>query len=118
MRRAAARYGRERVTAAVARADESGPRRGHPRGAGSFCRMLAEHVGLGRGRTPPAKPPPTADSAAPTDASFERVPLVRALAKMSLLPARRLQRVCAAFARKGRLQVRRSSHLCRCRTGS
>ena len=88
--------------------------RGHPRGAGCFCRVLVEHVGLGRGRTPapasaaaPAATPPADEGAAPAGAAFERIPLMLALAKMSLLPARRLQRVCAAFAQKGRLQVLR-----------
>ncbi len=55
--------------------------RGHPRGAGTYARVLGRYV-------------------------RERgvVPLMEALAKMTILPARRLERVAAAMMRKGRIQ--------------
>ncbi len=53
----------------------------HPRASGCFARMLGEYV---RER--------------------EVLSLEAALAKMTILPARRLEAACSAFARKGRIQ--------------
>jgi N-acyl-D-aspartate/D-glutamate deacylase len=55
--------------------------RGHPRGAGTYARILARHV-----------------------RSQRRLTLMDALRKMSLMPAQRLERATAAARRKGRLQ--------------
>ena len=55
--------------------------KGHPRGAGCFCRVLREFVRERRALS-----------------------LLDAVRKMTLLPARRLEAVASAFRRKGRLQ--------------
>jgi len=57
--------------------------RAHPRGIGTFAKVLGEYTGEGQGS----------------------VPLAEAVARMTLLPAQRLEGVAPAFARKGRLQV-------------
>jgi len=56
--------------------------KGHPRGAGTYARILARYV---RER--------------------QQLTLMDALRKMSLMPAQRLERATAAARRKGRLQV-------------
>ena len=55
--------------------------KGHPRAAGTYARILARHV-----------------------RSQQRLTLMDALRKMSLLPAQRLERATPAARRKGRLQ--------------
>lgn len=55
--------------------------RGHPRGAGTYARVLGHYV-RERGS----------------------LPLMSALAKMTVMPARRLERIAPAMRRKGRLQ--------------
>lgn len=55
----------------------------HPRGIGTFAKVLGDYVGNGEGR----------------------LPLAEALRKMTLAPAQRLENVAPAFARKGRLQA-------------
>jgi len=54
----------------------------HPRGAGTFSRVLGRYV---RERGAPS--------------------LVEALAKMTIMPARRLEKIAPAMSRKGRIQV-------------
>lgn len=56
--------------------------KGHPRSSGSFCRVLGHFV-RDRGV----------------------LSLAQALSKMALMPARRLEAICPAFAAKGRLRV-------------
>jgi dihydroorotase len=56
--------------------------RAHPRGQGTFARILGRHVREKKALT-----------------------LMEALRKMSLMPARRLEAVVPAFARKGRIRV-------------
>lgn len=55
----------------------------HPRGIGTFAKVLGDYAGDGEGR----------------------LPLAEALRKMTLLPAQRLASVAPAFTRKGRLQA-------------
>jgi len=55
--------------------------KGHPRGAGTFARMLARYV-----------------------RSTQRITLMDAIRKMSLMPAQRLERAMPAARRKGRIQ--------------
>src|SRR5437867_1502568 len=55
--------------------------RGHPRGAGTYARILSRHV-----------------------RSQQRLTMMDALRKMSLMPAQRLERATAAARKKGRLQ--------------
>ena len=54
----------------------------HPRSAGTFSRFLGYYV-----------------------REFELMPLIEAVAKVSLMPAQRLQKVAPMMARKGRIQV-------------
>ncbi len=54
----------------------------HPRSAGTFSRFLGYYV-----------------------RELEILPLIEALSKVSLMPARRLEKVAPAMARKGRIQV-------------
>src|SRR5213592_2646272 len=55
--------------------------KGHPRGAGTYARILSRHV-----------------------RSQQRLTMMDALRKMSLMPAQRLERATAAARKKGRLQ--------------
>lgn len=61
----------------------------HPRGAGCFSRTLGRYV-----------------------REKELIPLVDALAKMTILPAQRLERGAPALRRKGRLQVGADADIC------
>jgi len=67
--------------------DENG--KGHPRAAGCFSRVLGTYV-----------------------REKQVVSLPDAIAKMTLLPARRLEAVCAAFKKKGRLQEGVDADVC------
>lgn len=55
---------------------------GHPRASGSFCRVLGHY-----------------------SRDLMLVPLSEAIAKMTIMPARRFEKRCPEFKRKGRLQV-------------
>lgn len=57
----------------------------HPRGIGTFSRVLSQYT--------------------LTQDNQEGISLTTALAKMTILPAKRMQAVSSAFARKGRLRV-------------
>lgn len=67
--------------------DEEG--RGHPRGAGTFCRTLRVYV---RER--------------------QALTLSEAVSKMTIMPAKRLESFCPAFLRKGRMQEGCDADLC------
>src|SRR5579862_6844880 len=56
--------------------------KGHPRGAGTYARVLGQYV-----------------------REQKALPLMTAIQKMTLLPARRLESVAPQMARKGRIKV-------------
>lgn len=55
---------------------------GHPRSAGSFCRVLGHY-----------------------SRELDLISLATAIKKMTLMPARRFEKICPDFKRKGRVQV-------------